>query len=243
MFRPLSAFGVALLLVSPGAVLSGCSSPATSPNTDAGARDAGASDAGSVDAGNTPDAGPVDSSAEQTALTTLATAMKNFHKDTGGWPWGGAVWIGVNSSRENDVQLEPGAYTDNDTALFSSATLDTKALPACSAGSKPCWGGPYMMGVGPAMGSMSEFDSWGHKRLFAYIRPHDGNGGGTLGNPNGSIIVWSAGPDGLDQTGCSTTDVMSTQPACSLDYDKLVAGKMSASTGDDVIVLVASDVK
>jgi len=246
MHKSASALGVTVLLASAMAMLPHCSSdPHINDPVDGGVSDAGADagtpgDAGMDNDGGTPtDAGMVDTSAEKQALNDIAAAFRSFHDDTTGWPYGGSAWqdMDVNGAAPAG---QPTEFTDNDTALFSTATLGNEPLPACSGNNKPCWGGPYLTGGGPSMGAMSEFDTWGHKRLFAILRPDDGFGGSDPSAMGGTIILWSAGPNGIDDTGCNTTDVGPPQSTCMLNYAKLTAGQTSVQGGDDVIVVVTT---
>jgi hypothetical protein len=169
--------------------------------------------------------------AETMALKNIAAAMTSFHTDTGGWPWGNTVWD------YNCLQIDPGPFTTHDTALFSQ--IVGQPLSSCNGvaagGPAAPWQGPYLT-PGPSMGSSSQYDIWGHVLLFAFIRPSDGNGGGVSSAPNGAILIWSAGPDGLDQTGCTMTAAGSA--GCMRNYVSLAAGQPSVQGADDIIVLV-----
>jgi hypothetical protein len=168
---------------------------------------------------------------EATSLNAVAQAILKFHTDTGGgWPWGNTSWdVGCG-------QIDPSPFTTNDKALFSQIVGQPGTCTGPNAGgAPPPWSGPYLS-PGPTMGSPSEFDAWSHVLMFAYIRPPDGFGGGDPSAPNGAIVIWSTGPDGLDQTGCTST-AQGTAANCLLDYSLLVQGK-STVPGDDIIVLV-----
>lgn len=184
---------------------------------------------------NHPDAG-TDAGTEGEQLAAIAAAMKSFHTDTGGWPYENTVWDAQPNSKY--PQIEPRPVSTTETSLFAVPTnpANGEPLPTCSGSegglSNPCWRGPYLT-PGGSLGAAPWLDHWGNPMLYAYIRPQDGNGGGVSSAPNGAIVIWSSGPDGIDQTGCSTG-------ACALDYSDLAAGKCSVTGCDDDIVLVSS---
>jgi hypothetical protein len=238
MTRFLSTIGLSGLVAS-GLLSAGCSPTKAALGDEKGQQ-------------GTPDGGGTVSDAEEkAALDKLAESMRSFHKDTTGWPLGDMVWRArLNEGIAEFPQVEPTEFTDNDVALFKTAkfkdpsTSEVSELPTCSDGATdPCWKGPYTLaGLGPNMNDKSMLDRWEHKRLFAYIRPFDGAGGGTSASEEGFIVIWSAGPDGLDQTGCQTTDQGAAKD-CSIDYSKLVKGESSTPGSDDIVVLVANSAK
>ncbi len=158
----------------------------------------------------------------RTAVTQLAGKLKQVHRDSGYWPLGNSVWSPDHEFPSR--QIEPRPFRSDDTALMDrsppSMPLGYPPIPPCerTAHRKPCWDGPYLPAVGASM--EEAHDPWGHPYMFAYIRPKDGWGGGTSAAPNGFILVWSNGPDGIDQTGCSTG-------ACSINYDRMAQGLSS----------------
>lgn len=249
--------------------LAHCSSPPTAINKapdggfapDAGDGGPNLADAG-VDAGGlTPDAGTPASMA-LALLNQVATSMRAFHKDTGGWPQGNSVWYGDIPPWEmkmlpdggtipdySPVEISPTPFTMSDVSLFTQAVdpVNNKtALPACGATVvQPCWSGPYLNFTGTALAAAMTMadvkDPWGNALLFAYIRPFDGFGGGVVcpddqpncPQQNGAIVIWSMGGDQQDETGCTTTGFN-----CSYNEFDVASGMASVSGADDIIVLV-----
>ncbi len=131
---------------------------------------------------------------EAASQSKVADAFRQFHTDTGGWPMGGSVWYATQSSGQSaSPQVDGLTFSDADSALFKLPAGVKQCSPEAS---HNCWNGPYL--PGQSMADASMLDAWGHARLFALVRPADGMGGGARGAPNGSIIIWSAGPDGHD---------------------------------------------
>jgi hypothetical protein len=174
---------------------------------------------------------------ELVQLNALKAALMQFSADTTDpadsvkrWPWGDSYWTADGGLFP---EIEPTQYVMNDTALFSLPVGLTKCGTTVTA---PCWNGPYLSG-GPSMADHSEADLWGNALFFAYIRPFDGFGGGNNIVPNGAIVIWSIGPDGLDETGCTST-AAGVPANCAYDPGKVGQGQSSVA-GDDIIVVVA----
>lgn len=158
---------------------------------------------------------------EQAGLSKIVEAFKKFHEDTGAWPMAGTAW-----SVADHTQIDPLAFDASDTALF---TMPTSLKQCSSTVAKPCWNGPYL--EGKSLDDAAFHDAWGHARLYTLIRPMDGFGGGVQAAPEGAVIVWSAGADGVDGLGC-------TDASCARDWDLLAKGIPSADKADDVINVV-----
>jgi prepilin-type N-terminal cleavage/methylation domain-containing protein len=169
-------------------------------------------------------------------VAQLARIFKRFHDDTIGWPYEGFVWR--PDPQYPIQQINPTQFNPQDTALFSRP-FDPQlgaAEPLCNGvppgPSHKCWNGPYV-GTGSSMGDVINADPWGNPLYYALIRPSDSWGGGTSVAPAGFIVVWSAGPDGVDQTGCSGG-------GCSFDITKLASGQSSSSDSDDLVYFVGT---
>jgi len=175
------------------------------------------------------------SAQEAMHLATISDAFKKFHMDTTGWPLGNTAWYG-----DCTVAPQAAAFTTNDTVLFKapSAVTGCDDIYGMWDGTVPPTQPPYFSGVvATSMASSTMFDAWGNVLLYAYFRPDDGFGYSNPNAPDGAIIIWSTGPDGLDQTGCSTTK-KGTPPGCLRNENNLVSGQASVSGADDIIVVV-----
>lgn len=166
-------------------------------------------------------------SAEKRSIGELAKAYARFHANTGAWPYLGRTWDPANPSDAASGGVDAAAYTASDTALHRAIG----GLPGCNAGNfeNACWGGPYI-GQGASMADISMRDAWGRVRMFSIIPPV-GLGGSVPTAQNGAIVVWSTGPDGIDQTGC-------TGGGCTMNKAALAQGLSSANPSDDVVVVV-----
>jgi hypothetical protein len=160
---------------------------------------------------------------EQVSLTKIADAFKKFHTDTGGWPVGAMAW-----SYKTDPEISPLQLDDHDTALFTMPV----SLKHCGDGvTTGCWNGPYLDGKN--LGEDAFHDAWGHSHYVTLIRPFgDGSGGGVQSAPDGVVLLWSAGPDGIDQVGC-------TDGSCGMNVNMLAKGLPSSDKADDVVTVVA----
>jgi hypothetical protein len=86
-------------------------------------------------------------------------------------------------------------------------------------------------------GEGSLIDQWGRPYRFAYVPPgHAAASHCEDLSATGRILVWSIGPDGIDQLGCTTG-------ACQRDDRALVRGEPSARPSDDFVVLSRSAVR
>lgn len=167
-------------------------------------------------------------------VAEVARSFRAFHEDTGVWPFANCSWDPVGGA---SPQIEPFPFTPGDSAL---ATSPDPSMCSAQTGFPPTtgWGGPYLWSDVSNLGEGATLDGWGNPLMFALIRPFgDGNGGGVTSAPNGAILVWSTGPDGIDQLGCSTGTCTE-----GLDYNLLVQGIPSSLPSDDVIVFVDSAV-
>ncbi len=178
--------------------------------------------------------GAVNISAEVTSLGAIAAAMRLFHNDTGLWPWGDTGWhslpyVDAQSHSQLDPQLDPFPFAVVDTALFSQPADMTQCDAVAPV--RPCWNGPYLTGA-TSLADGAMLDHWGHPRLYSYIRPNDGGGGGVSNAKDGGIVIWSRGPNGADETGCY-------EASCGRDMTKLVKGLPSSTSSDDVVMLVS----
>ncbi len=167
-------------------------------------------------------------------VAQLARIFKRFHDDTGGWPYENFLW--EPTPQYPIQQINPTQFNSQDTSLFLDP-IDPRtgnAMKSCNGvppgPSNPCWHGPYI-GTGASMVDPANLDPWGNALYYALIRPSDSWGGGTAVAPAGFIVVWSAGPDGIDQTGCSNG-------GCSFDITKLASGQPSSAGADDIIYFV-----
>ncbi len=173
--------------------------------------------------------------AEKHSIAILAEAFQRFRNDTGFWPYEAGYW-------DTTQQLDPAPFNLNDTALIAPppgpAPGSTQDEPQCSSWNigLRCWGGPYLGKVATYTTLQDQtppvfIDAWDRPRMYALIRPDDGLGGGTSGAPCGFVVVWSTGPDGLDQTGCTTG-------ACVRNLDAVSLGLPSCGVqgcADDII--------
>jgi hypothetical protein len=164
---------------------------------------------------------------EVQAQAKIIDAFRQFHTDTGGWPMGGSIWYpSASPGQAASPQVDGLSFSENDTALFKLPS----GVKQCSAEvSHNCWNGPYLQGQNLAEASLQ--DQWGHPRLFALIRPLDGQGGGARTAPSGAIVIWSAGPDGHDGFAC-------TDATCARNWERIGQGLSSDSKADDVVSLV-----
>jgi hypothetical protein len=167
-----------------------------------------------------PDESPHDQASK--LLEYASAGMQLFHNDTAFWPYANSGW---NAAPSFPVpELMPRSFTSADTALLTTpvANADTQGIDTL-------WKGSYLWTDIPNMEGLT--DPWGAPLLYTYIRPDDGFGGGVSGLLAGAVIVWSTGPDRLDQTGCSTGN-------CTLHTDWLVQGVSSGAHADDLVVYV-----
>lgn len=151
------------------------------------------------------------------SLRSIAVAMKRFHDETGVWPLGGGTWHPASGG-----VVGPGVFGAMDTALFTApGTLGT--LPACNESGGPigtrCWGGPYLS-IGATLGDASGSDKWGRKFRYAYLPK------GHSAAPNGIIVIWSTGPNGVNETS---------------DPEDFARGQPTSSGADDIIQVVGAD--
>lgn len=158
----------------------------------------------------------------QTAIT-----FKRFFEDTGYWPYGNTVW---NPNPNGSPSVAPTSFSTGDTTLFANiAPTVTPPLLPCSQvnAGMSCWNGPYL-GRGSSMADPNMIDPWGDVLLYTMQRPFDGFGGGTQYAPNGIVVVWSAGPNMADETGCTTVNNavngQISPTGCTLSYACIVAG-------------------
>jgi prepilin-type N-terminal cleavage/methylation domain-containing protein len=177
------------------------------------------------------------------SLAELAHTIKRVRDDSGYWPYQDTVWSPAPGFPLPEIG--PRAYNTNDTVMQNGG------LPVIPGGGTmqwcsqvqpgfPCWNGPYMS-QGSSMGSL--VDPWGNQYMYSYIRPNDGWGGGIAQAPNGVVVVWSNGPDGIDQTGCTTgacgwnsinfAQGLPSLPTCD-------SGGTPGSCSDDIIQWVAT---
>ena len=165
------------------------------------------------------------------SLATLGKAMKQFHYDTHSWPYHDATWAGASDTVN---QVTVGAFSSVDSAMYGVGS--SHAPPTVAGNSSPlsrceslafgvsCWSGPYLQA------DTTFIDPWGHPYQYGYVSASSADNS-TL--PVGAIVVWSAGPDGIDQTGCSTS-------ACSVSLDNLASGHSSLNGADDIVLYVGS---
>ncbi len=176
---------------------------------------------------------------ERRSISELAKAMQRFKNDTGSWPWEAGYWDATS-----DVNATP--FNSSDVALFTWPTAAPPGMPGQLPQCSPvnvgvlCWGGPYLgqLTSGPTGSAPAALtDAWDNPRMFALIHPSDGGGGGTPSAPNGFVVVWSTGPDGLDSADCYNGG----PPGCTRDLDRLAQGLPSQATladgspSDDII--------
>ncbi len=155
------------------------------------------------------------------STSDLSWNLKRVYKDSNYWPYEDTVWS--PAPNYGLPQIEPRPYNERDSVMqqsFPPTPVGGTQLKACKAvpPGMPCWNAPYLPQAGGSMASA--LDPWGNPYMYAYIRPMDGWGGGVSTAPDGFVIVWSNGPDGIDQTGCSGG-------ACAIDYTRLAQGKSS----------------
>jgi hypothetical protein len=155
-------------------------------------------------------------------LGTLATSYRAFHRDTGVWPFGPCAW---NPAPMMSQQINAQPFGLLDTVLSTLPSV-------CQEFQAPSWEGSYLWSDVVSLADAPMLDGWYHPLMYAYIRPEDGWGGGTTTAPNGAIVVWSTGPDGIDQTGCSGG-------RCALNISDLATGHSSIQPSDDIIVYVS----
>jgi hypothetical protein len=168
----------------------------------------------------------------QQLIAALTTAFDQFHSDTGLWPYAGCGW---DPNGGISPQIEPFQFVPNDDVLAQTPN------PAnCSADIglflPQNWSGSYLWSDVTDLASGPALDGWGNPLMFALIRPADGFGGGVTSAPDGAILIWSTGPDGIDQTGCSTG-------ACGLNVDQLAKGHSSGDPSDDIISFVGPAIR
>jgi len=163
---------------------------------------------------------------EMRSIGELAKVFSRFNSETGGWPYLNGRWNPADVMDMASGGVDPTRFTAADTALHR-----TIGLPQCSPVTlgRVCWGGPYLSS-GMSMADPSLRDPWGNVRMFAIIPPVP-LAGSVPGVPNGAVVVWSTGPDGLDQTGCTTG-------GCTWNKQATAMGQPSTSPSDDVVVVV-----
>jgi prepilin-type N-terminal cleavage/methylation domain-containing protein len=160
------------------------------------------------------------------SLQELAYNMKRVYRDSGYWPYENSIW----STTPNwpYPQVDPRPFNTGDTAMMAPTPPPALTppggtpiqLPSCAAvpPGASCWNAPYMTQGGGSLGNT--LDPWGNPFYYTYVRPPDGWGGGVSTAPNGFILIWSIGPDGVDETGC-------TNGPCEVNYSLLAQGKSS----------------
>lgn len=165
---------------------------------------------------------------EMRSIGEIAKTFRRFRDDTGGWPYLGEVWDVAKPKYSSSGGVDPTRFTAGDTALHRQAG----GLQQCEVHNiqEACWNGPYM-GQGNSMGHQDMRDPWGNLRMFAIIPPVP-LGGSVPEAKNGAVIIWSTGPDGIDQTGC-------TGPSgCTWNKAKTSAGEPSVGGSDDIVLVV-----
>ena len=187
-------------------------------------------------------------------VSEVATVMKRFHDDTGFWPFENSVWSTLPGWYY--PQIDPTRATGNDTALYTLPSIppNQNNLNGCNSSAPgpmcmcnqvqtgyPCWQSPYLSNGG-SLGTY--LDPWGNALMYTLVRPSDGWGGGTSFAPNGMVLVWSTGPDGIDQTGCTNG------APCGVNWSKLAQGQSSLAActagtsgsgcSDDIVQYVGS---
>lgn len=191
-------------------------------------------------AGEFPPPGSGDPAQEAAALQDLAKAFQDFHDDTAGWPFGLSAWYPQPGL---SAEIWPGlSFSDRDTAMFALPPDISNCDQTHTGGlESPCWNGPYLKmtqdEVGSSLAHTRWLDAWGHPRLFSYVRPYDGMGGG-IDRPqsqNGLIYIWSRGPDGLDGFTCSDAG----GDCHEVDINAYVNGHCSQLDCDDIVVEVS----
>jgi hypothetical protein len=182
---------------------------------------------------------PQQASCETAQLQTLAAAMQSFHRDTAAWPYEATVWAPVASSPYEEI--DGFNFNLADTALFvDPSPPNSAAFPRCTmsdggGSGNPCWNGPYLpVPPGTSLGATPWLDAWHHAIMYMYLEPLGGpRGGGHSQAPNGLIVIWSLGPDGIDGFAC-------TDGTCSIDYRQVAKSECSQPQPcDDLIVQVA----
>lgn len=165
---------------------------------------------------------------EKRSIGELAKIFNRFHSETGGWPYLGGAWRASDPIAAASGGVDPTRFNAGDTALHR-----TIGLPQCSPLNldNACWGGPYVS-AGSSMADVNMRDPWGNTRMFAIIPPVP-LGGSVPGAPNGAVIIWSTGPDGLDQTGCTTG-------GCTWNKEATARGQSSTGPSDDIVVVVGA---
>ena len=163
---------------------------------------------------------------ERESLERIAAAFRAFREDTGGWPYFDSDWSTNDPADAVSGGLDPFPFLTSDTALFSqgrySPCSDDEPIARC-------WKGPYLT-PGANLASEPWLDAWGRVHIYAIVPPEP-LAGSTTCAPDGAVIIWSRGPDGIDGTGCS-------DGGCSWDKCASVRGEPSKPGADDVIVLV-----
>lgn len=170
---------------------------------------------------------------EREELEIIADAFRSFRKDTGGWPYFETDWSIEQTDDRTSGGVDPTRFIASDVALFSQGSYIS-----CQGLAEPqrCWYGPYLQ---PGRNLVSDpwLDAWGRVRMFSLVPP-DGADGAIPSAPEGAVVIWSSGPDGLDQTGC--TPPVSSDPPCIRDIRKIASGQSSVQPSDDVIVFIGS---
>lgn len=169
------------------------------------------------------------------SLAELARAMRRAQGDSGCWPLGNTLWCPAPWASVREVP--PRAFTTADTVLASPGIPVVSGSPArllrcaVSTAGSPCWNGPYLTG-----GLGRTPDPWGNPFMYTYAS----SAAGLAGAPNGIVVIWSTGPDGIDQTGC-------TSGACSFAPAQIAQGLSSVAPcvqgqhggcSDDIVYLV-----
>lgn len=164
--------------------------------------------------------------AEKESLRSIGQAMRKFYEDTGRWPLDSGFWPMF-------LDVDPSPFGMGDTALF----LPSGGLLQCSSstGDLPCWGGPYLSWGANVNHMGGQVDPWGNPRYFALFVPTDQGTGGASAAPNGAVVIWSAGADGLDATGCTNMTA-----SCTRNINNIVQGLPSVPGADDIIFVVGT---
>lgn len=167
---------------------------------------------------------------EMRSISELGKTFRRFHENTGGWPYLGEVWNVGEMRYAASGGVDPTSFTSADTALQRQPNVRGGPLQVCNVKNvqEACWNGPYMQGN--SMGDIEMRDPWGNPRMFAIIPPVP-LGGSVPEARNGAVVIWSRGPDGIDQTGCTTG-------GCVWNKAKTALGESSVPGSDDIILVV-----
>lgn len=189
------------------------------------------------------------------SLNTLQKTYARFQGDVGQWPYGDGVW---RWWQEGKLAFQ----FDSGFTAFHRLPFDENGNPMeyCGSGNigGRCWSGPYMT-QHASLGALK--DPWNKPYRYLYAPPYDPDDLSCVAcsfemeaTGAGLVMIFSTGPDGMDQTTCEA-DAQGVVPTgapltaggprqpCIFDWAKARMGRPSIDGADDVILVVSDRVR